>query len=115
MGKKKEKKVVYGSGKQVDEAAQLAQKQKARLFAKIYREFSRRRYNKYKLQYPRLRESEVINKIIREWEALSEDEKMKLEKAFIETGGEDFLKDDSKSKSKSKSKSDQSSKQKKIK
>jgi hypothetical protein len=37
---------------------------------KLYREFSRQRYNKYKHQFPRMRESEVVAKIIKEWENL---------------------------------------------
>jgi hypothetical protein len=36
-------------------------------FAKIYREFTRLKFNKYKLQFPRIRESEIIAKIIKEW------------------------------------------------
>ncbi len=32
---------------------------------KLYREFSRQRYNKYKHQFPRMRESEVVAKIIK--------------------------------------------------
>jgi hypothetical protein len=39
--------------------------------AKLYREFSRQKYNKYRHQFPRMRESELVSKIIKEWEALS--------------------------------------------
>lgn len=38
--------------------------------AKLYREFSRQKYNKYRHQFPRMRESELVSKIIKEWEAL---------------------------------------------
>ena len=37
---------------------------------KVYREFSRQKYNKYKAQFPRLRESEIVSKIIKEWDSL---------------------------------------------
>lgn len=42
---------------------------------KLYREFTRVKFKKYKLQFPRLRESEIITKIIREWEAMDEEAK----------------------------------------
>ena len=42
---------------------------------KVYREFTRVKYNKYKLQFPRLRESQIVTKILREWEAMNEEEK----------------------------------------
>lgn len=41
----------------------------------VYREFSRERYNKYKRQFPRMRESEIVSKIIKEWEAMGEEKK----------------------------------------
>ena len=68
--------------------------------SKLYREFTRRKFAKYKLQFPRLRESELIHKIIREWEALSLEEKHELQANYVEGSGDAFLKD-SKSKSKS--------------
>lgn len=34
-------------------------------FSKVYREFTRKKYNKYKLQYPKLRESVIIDKILK--------------------------------------------------
>lgn len=46
--------------------------------AKLYREFSRQKYNKYRHQFPRMRESELVSKIIKEWEALSLNEKQDL-------------------------------------
>ena len=40
---------------------------KSEVIGKIYREFSRQKYNKYKAQFPNLRESEIVSKIIKEW------------------------------------------------
>ena len=40
-------------------------KKKGNKFQKIYREFTRVKFNKYKLQFPRLRESEIVTKILR--------------------------------------------------
>ena len=40
------------------------------IMGKVYREFSRQKYNKYKAQFPRLRESEIVSKIIKEWDSL---------------------------------------------
>ena len=34
-------------------------------FSKVYMEFSRQKYNKYKAQFPKLRESEIVAKIIK--------------------------------------------------
>lgn len=42
---------------------------------KVYREFTRVKFKKYKLQFPRLRESQIVTKILREWEAMNEEEK----------------------------------------
>ena len=71
---------------------------------RLYREFTRRKFNKYKRQFPRMRESELIHKIIREWEAMNPAEKENLQASYIESSGDKFLKE-SVSKSKSKSKS----------
>ena len=43
--------------------------------AKLYREFSRQKYNKYRHQFPRMRETELVSKIIKEWEGLTLGEK----------------------------------------
>ena len=40
---------------------------KSEVMGKVYREFSRQKYNKYKAQFPKLRESEIVSKIIKEW------------------------------------------------
>lgn len=50
--------------------------------AKVYREFSRQKYTKYKLQYPKMRESEIVSKIIKEWESLDSLIKDKFQRAF---------------------------------
>lgn len=59
MGKKKSSSVAKDTekkgGLKSESTQAIKQKEKARHFAKIYREYSRRKYNKYKLQYPRLR------------------------------------------------------------
>lgn len=34
---------------------------------KVYREYARIKFKKYKLQFPRLGETEIVNKILREW------------------------------------------------
>lgn len=36
-----------------------------------YEQFCAEKYKKYRLQFPRMRHSDLINKIIREWEAYS--------------------------------------------
>ena len=40
-------------------------KKKGNKFQKIYREFTRVKFNKYKLQFPRLRESDIMKKILK--------------------------------------------------
>ena len=58
---------------------------------RLYREFSRQKYNKYKQQFPRMRESDIIGKIIKEWEKLDDDDRTKLQKEYIERN---FLKEE---------------------
>lgn len=55
---------------------------KKEVMGKIYREFSRQKYNKYKHQYPKMRESEIVSKIIREWDMLDGVAKDKLKKQY---------------------------------
>lgn len=55
-------------------------------FAKIYREFTRVRFEKYRLQFPRLRESELILKIVKEWEAMDDEAKEDVQKKYEEGG-----------------------------
>lgn len=43
-----------------------------------YREFSRQRYNKYRHQYPKMRESEIVVRIIKEWENMDTPKKKNL-------------------------------------
>jgi hypothetical protein len=50
----------------------------------VYREFSRQKYNKYKHQYPKMRESEIVNKIIREWGTLDPASKSRLKKVYCQ-------------------------------
>jgi len=51
---------------------------------RVYREFSRQKYNKYKAQFPKLRESEIVTKIIKEWDALDLTAKENLQKLYEE-------------------------------
>ena len=49
---------------------------------KLYKEFSRQKYQKYKHQFPRMRESELVSKIIKEWESLNNQEKLRLYQSY---------------------------------
>lgn len=53
--------------------------------------YSNLKYKKYKLQYPRLRESEIIAKVIREWNAKSYDQVRNLRDHYLEVYGPKFL------------------------
>jgi hypothetical protein len=48
----------------------------------VYREFSRQKYNKYRHQHPKMRESEIVSKIIKEWDALTKEGRDKLESMY---------------------------------
>lgn len=50
---------------------------------KVYREFSRQKYNKYKAQFPKLRESEIVSKIIKEWDSLDILAKQNLQTIYL--------------------------------
>lgn len=50
--------------------------------SKVYREFSRQKYNKYKHQFPKMRESEIVSKIIKEWDSLDLVAKNNLKKIY---------------------------------
>ncbi len=52
------------------------------MMGKVYREFSRQKYNKYKHQFPKMRESEIVTKIIKEWDALGTVAKGHLQKIY---------------------------------
>jgi hypothetical protein len=52
------------------------------MMGKVYREFSRQKYNKYKHQFPKMRESEIVSKIIKEWDALNNTAKDHLAKVY---------------------------------
>lgn len=51
---------------------------------RVYRQFSRQKYNKYKAQFPKLRESDIVTKIIKEWDALDIKGKEHLSKLYEE-------------------------------
>lgn len=70
--------------------------------SKIYREFTRIKFQKYRLQYPKVRESELISKILKEWEAMDEESKFNMGKEFVERTGKGFLEDPSSSSKKGK-------------
>lgn len=55
---------------------------KSEIMGRVYREFSRQKYNKYKAQFPKLRESELVSKIIKEWDALDQVAKDNLQKTY---------------------------------
>jgi hypothetical protein len=42
----------------------MSKKLQAEHMGKLYREFSRQKYSKYKHQFPKMRESEIVSKII---------------------------------------------------
>jgi hypothetical protein len=74
--------------------------------AKLYRDFSRQKYNKYKHQYPRMRETELVSKIIKEWENMTVEEKADLAVQYNEkAGGPDDKSESSEKKSPGSSKS----------
>ena len=37
---------------------------------------------KYKHQFPRMKETEIVNKIIKEWESMTKEEKLKLKESY---------------------------------
>lgn len=51
---------------------------------KLYREFSRQNYNRYQLKYPRMKESEIISRVQKEWDILDEHSKLELQKLYQE-------------------------------
>lgn len=60
----------------------LAKSEPSNVFNLVYREFSRQRYAKYKHQYPKLRESEIVSKIIKEWDSLDKSDKERLLQSY---------------------------------
>jgi hypothetical protein len=60
----------------------MGKEAKNELMGKVYREFSRQKYNKYKAQFPKLRESEIVSKIIKEWDSLDSAAKESLQKIY---------------------------------
>lgn len=55
--------------------------------AKVYREFAKQKFNTYRLKFPRLKESEITKKILKEWESIDEAERDKLIQAAREESG----------------------------
>ena len=60
----------------------MGKEAKKEAMGKVYREFSRQKYNKYKAQFPKLRESEIVSKIIKEWDNLDSLSKDNLQKIY---------------------------------
>jgi hypothetical protein len=60
----------------------MGKEAKNELMGNVYREFSRQKYNKYKAQFPKLRESEIVSKIIKEWDSLDSAAKESLQKIY---------------------------------
>lgn len=60
----------------------MGKDEKKEMIAKVYREFSRQKYNKYKRQFPKMKESEIVSKIIKEWDALNGVAKDHLQKIY---------------------------------
>lgn len=50
--------------------------------AKIYRLFSSKKYMKYKHQFPRMKETEIVNKIIKQWESMTKEQKLGLKEIY---------------------------------
>lgn len=60
----------------------MGKEENREVMGKVYREFSRQKYNKYKHQFPKMRESEIVSKIIREWDSLDPVAKLRLKKVY---------------------------------
>jgi|JI6StandDraft_1071083.scaffolds.fasta_scaffold11089_1 hypothetical protein len=54
--------------------------------SKVYTEFSRQQFNKYKLKFPKLKESEITKKVWREWEEMDEATKQGLLETYQKKG-----------------------------
>lgn len=50
---------------------------------RVYREFSRQRYNKYRSQFPKLREADIVVRILREWDRMNSEEKQHLSSEYV--------------------------------
>lgn len=64
-------------------------------FSVVYSEFSRQQFNKYKLKFPKLKESEITKKVWKEWEDMDEVAKEALLDTYRKKG---IITDDSKPK-----------------
>lgn len=59
----------------------LREKKNSKLSGQLYREFSRKRFDEIREKFPAMRQSEVVVKVIQEWEALSPADKLALHQA----------------------------------
>ena len=57
---------------------------KKEVMGKVYRQFSRQKYLKYKAQFSKMRQSQIVSKIIKEWDALNQKAKDNLLKLYEE-------------------------------
>lgn len=49
---------------------------------KVYQEYSRRQYTEYKLRFPKMKESALVSKIVKEWADLTDLQKHQLAKKY---------------------------------
>lgn len=70
--------------KQIGQMIKQQKSENAALYNIVYRQFSRQRYSKYRHQFPKLRESEIVSKIIKEWDSLNQADKEQLLHSYKE-------------------------------
>lgn len=58
----------------------------ANAWSGIYSEFSRQQFNKYKLKFPKLKESEITKKVWKEWDEMTDKEKEALRVSYLNKG-----------------------------
>ena len=49
----------------------------------VYREFSRQHYIKYRSQFPKLREPEIVSRIIKDWDKMENSQKEALGAMYV--------------------------------
>lgn len=49
------------------------------ILSKLYREFSKQKFNTYRLKFPKLKEAEITKKVMKEWEDLDPKSRKELE------------------------------------
>ena len=89
----------------------MGKESKNQALGRVYREFSRQKYNKYKAQFPKLREAEIVTKIIKEWDSLDLSAKENLHKIYEE---KKFLTNEDISSSEALKKADRASKEARV-